>query len=982
MELARAARDRGHAALANGNPLEATRWLDRALRLAPRDPNLALSLASAVLAREPARAASLFQRVAEDADIREAWQGLAAAHLLLGNPSEAARCLARALSRAVIAPGLTGLADDVARRAGSPGWCGVSGDGSIPDGSEPIRGPAGPTLVVRPTRLGPLCVLVDGRPIRGMRLPSGWNRAGRVEVLCDGIPLLGSPIDLPRLRQIVGYVEAAEGGLRGWAWHPANPDTDPVLLARSASGQVSFRITATDEQVAIDDAGPLARPRGLAIPAERLAADPGPWHILGPDGRDLLGSPLDPTADQRAARASARSLARVYPVSTLALSQEPAEAVMSRVPMVIGDRPPRQAVRARKCPADIVIPVHDNGPVVLACLDSVLRTVPRGSRVIVVDDASRDPALIAALDALAARRRIVLLRNPGNVGFPGSANAGILAAAGRDVVLLNSDTLVPPNWLDRLRDAIYRTPDAGTATPFSNEATILSYPDREGGNPAPDQQETDRLSELAWKANGENTVEMPVGVGFCLYIRRACLDAVGLFRADVFAQGYGEENDFCLRARALGWRHLAVPGVFVTHRGGASFGGPGRHLQRRNQRILNRLHPGYDELIVDFARADPLAEARRGLDLARWGGARRKGESVLLITHGDGGGVEQRVQQACATHREAGRRPIILRPGRTPDGHLLASLEDEARGHFANLGFRMPEERPALLRLLRAARVTTIEVHHLLDHHPAVQELPEELGVSCEVHVHDYAWFCPRIALVGADRRYCGEPPPEGCEACVADAGRFITDDIPVTSLIQRSARFLGSARRVIAPSADAASRMRRHFPQLRPLVVPHEDDGELPSAAAIPGRSHRRVCVLGAIGLHKGYDVLLACARDSAARDLELEFVVVGTTIDDARLLATGRVFITGRYDRGEVVSLIGAQQAGYALLPSIWPETWCLGLTELWRAGLNVAAFDIGAPAERIGRTGRGMVLPLGLPAAKINDALVAALSPKRDR
>jgi hypothetical protein len=63
-------------------------------------------------------------------------------------------------------------------------------------------------------------------------------------------------------------------------------------------------------------------------------------------------------------------------------------------------------------------------------------------------------------------------------------------------------------------------------------------------------------------------------------------------------------------------------------------------------------------------------------------------------------------------------------------------------------------------------------------------------------------------------------------------------------------------------------------------------------------------------------------------------------------------------------------------ALLPSISPETWCFSLAEAWRAGLRVAAFDIGAQSERIRRTGRGFLLPLGLPAHAINNALMAAI------
>jgi len=87
-----------------------------------------------------------------------------------------------------------------------------------------------------------------------------------------------------------------------------------------------------------------------------------------------------------------------------------------------------------------------------------------------------------------------------------------------------------------------------------------------------------------------------------------------------------------------------------------------------------------------------------------------------------------------------------------------------------------------------------------------------------------------------------------------------------------------------------------------------------------------------------------------------------------------TGRVFITGRYAEADAVSLIRAQAADLAFLPSIWPETWGLTLGLAWRSGLRAVVFDIGAMAARVRATGHGAVLPLGLPPAGINNALMA--------
>ena len=115
-------------------------------------------------------------------------------------------------------------------------------------------------------------------------------------------------------------------------------------------------------------------------------------------------------------------------------------------------------------------------------------------------------------------------------------------------------TLVPPGWLTVLRQAAYSAPDIGSATPFSNDATILSYPNVHSPNAVPDLEETIHLNALAQRANAGLVTDIPTAVAFCPYIKRDCLNATGLLREDVFAQGYCEENDFCLRARHLGWR--------------------------------------------------------------------------------------------------------------------------------------------------------------------------------------------------------------------------------------------------------------------------------------------------------------------------------------------------------------------------------------------------------------------------------------------
>src|SRR5205814_6194533 len=100
---------------------------------------------------------------------------------------------------------------------------------------------------------------------------------------------------------------------------------------------------------------------------------------------------------------------------------------------------------------------------------------------------------------------------------------------------------------------------------------------------------------------------LPTGVGFCLYIRRALVDDIGLFDARRFGDGYGEENDFCMRALARGWLHVADDATFIYHAGHRSFGASRISLQRRARAVLPRR---YMTTIAAFMRRNPLAPVR------------------------------------------------------------------------------------------------------------------------------------------------------------------------------------------------------------------------------------------------------------------------------------------------------------------------------------------------------------------------------------
>ncbi len=942
-------------ALRAGDIDTALRNVDRAWRCLPEDAGLIAPIYGRLLivdARDAEAALRLLLRANDSAPDPDIAALIALALLRLQRTDASRRQLEAALQEYCVAPGgvLFHVAGIITQdpSVAAPGWLGRG------PGLEVLGGLAsGQPFDSLEIRLdGQLTQLPLNRSREdprafSIRLPEKRVRAS-LEASCGGVPLIGGGARGPVDFRLDGRIETSGDHLLGWArvgWAPAQP------LRLRIEDEDGKRKSSWTRRVSVKGRWPFkidlraAGLRGCRICVSVQLPD-GRWQPL-PDSPLLLESAVQVSQDPPArlpAWGSSPSVARVEGSAI-----EPASL------------------------ADVIIPVYRGREETLACIRSVLATVDDATPIVVVDDASEDGVLAAALDALATEGRITLLRNAANEGFAKSVNQGLALHPTHDAVVLNSDTRVFDDWLARLRAAAYSGPTVGTVTPFSNSGSIASYPRTPGAALDPDQAAT--LHALSAASHPDTRAEIPVGVGFCLYLRRDCLGDVGNLDADVFGKGYGEETDFCLRARRRGWSHVLAADVFVYHAGGLSFGGRRDALLDRSQRLLNMRHPGYDDFVATFEAADPLRALRRRLDEHRL--VAFEGRFVLLVTHALTGGVDRFVTERAHSLRAQGLFPLLLKAAAAGDARRCELWTDAL--DVPNLTYEIPGDLTELTALLRAVRVEAIEIQHFLHLHAEVIDAVRALPAPYDVYVHDYAWICPRVTLIDGSGRYCGEPAVSVCETCVARNGSNLGEAISVSALRARSATWLRGARRVIAPSADTGARLRGYFSGLTvvvqgnaPVMVRKPPVSEAPMDASRAGPV--RVVLIGAIGEHKGYRILLDCARDALARGLDLEFVVVGYTENDAPLLEMSNVFITGRYTEAEAVHLLKREQPELIWLPSVWPETWCYTLDYALASGLPVVAFDLGAIAERLRGEGQSELLALESEPSQINARLLA--------
>jgi GT2 family glycosyltransferase/glycosyltransferase involved in cell wall biosynthesis len=637
----------------------------------------------------------------------------------------------------------------------------------------------------------------------------------------------------------------------------------------------------------------------------------------------------------------------------------------------------------------VVVPVYGQRDQTLACLEAVLASDPSVD-LVVIDDGTHDPVLVADLDDIAQQELIEWVRLPENRGFVEAANRGFMLHPERDVVLLNSDTQVFGDWLDRLSRVAYADPNIGTVTPLSNNGEICSYPAWLVENEAPCEVDDETLDALAAEANGGRFVDAPTAVGFCMYVKRACLSATGLFDA-AFGRGYGEENDFCLRASAQGWRHVIAGEVFVRHQGASSFGEASGRLREAGEALVRARHPAYDAIWASYRREDPVSSLREGLDVARLRHAAPHAvplRTLLLVTHEWGGGVAVHVNDLRGRLEAEGVNVFVLQPAEGVGSPAVVLRHPGVDARQTSLRFDTALSHGDLARVARALGVDHLHVHHLgdlgVDSPTWVARLADALACGYDLTVHDYLPICPRLHLIDGSGVYCGEPEVAACEACVRGHGSAFGRP-SVQAWRDTWSAFLGGARAVFCPSSDVVHRLGRYFPDVVFTLRPHPWRQRPARSITSQGPARdgrRRVVVLGSIGPSKGAEVLLACARDAACRDLPLVFHVVGDTDRDEELEATGCVEITGGYEPEDVGALLGPFRGAIGWLPSVWPETWSYTLTELAEGGLFPVAFDLGAPAERIRGWGCGALLPVALwhDAAAVNDRLLSLQLPAR--
>ena len=626
----------------------------------------------------------------------------------------------------------------------------------------------------------------------------------------------------------------------------------------------------------------------------------------------------------------------------------------------------------------IVLPAYNAFDLLRDCLARIEARTDLPWRLIAIEDGSTDARVRPYLrDWAEGRDRVELLENDGNKGFIASVNRGLaraLEAGGPEegpVVLLNSDALVPDGWASRLVAPFRGRPEIATVTPMSNDAEIFSVP-RICARTMLEPGQGDAIDRVARRIReGAGLADAPTGVGFCMAMSRDWLAREP--RLDpAFGRGYGEEVDWCRKVAARGGRHLALPGLFVEHRGGESFGSTEkRTLVAKNNRIVSGRYPTYDREVQDFIAADPLRTPRLVLGLAWAGSLPGVAPVPVYLAHSTGGGADLWLEHRMAEDLAVGRPSVVLRVG----GARRFQVELVAPAGCTIGETDAAEVVRELLDVLPRRRI----VYSCGVGDPDPLEIPELLvsllreGDVAEMLFHDFYPLSPSYTLLDRDGIYRGplaEPRDDPAHLARRPDGR----SVPLTAWQEAWKAFATRADLTVF-SRDSAAQVTAVWPDVadRIRLRPHRLLHDVPRLAVPPLAAPRVVAVLGNIGAQKGAGVVQALARHLAREGEDAPRLIVIGNVDPAFALPSG-VLVHGSYAVRDIEGLAARYGVTHWLIPSIWPETFCYTAHEALRTGLPVIAFDLGAQGAAVAAAANGIALPFRPGADAVPDIVEA--------
>lgn len=495
---------------------------------------------------------------------------------------------------------------------------------------------------------------------------------------------------------------------------------------------------------------------------------------------------------------------------------------------------------------DIIIPVYNALEDLKLCVESIKNNTDLTiHNLILLNDKSTDTEVWPYMQSLQGEN-IRVFNNEKNLGFSGNINKGI-GVSSNDVILLNSDTVVTKNWVEKMVRCAYSDAAIGTVTPMSNNATLCSVPKFCEENKLPKGFTVERYSKLIEECSLEQYPSIPVAHGFCMYIKREVINKIGLFDAETFGRGYGEENDFCHRAGQIGYKHVMCDNTYIYHSGTSSFLSEEktRYIDEHDRIVFQR-YPKQTFETRRYCAENPNKAINDNIVEHTLLANGKK--NIFYLLHSDFrddaednvGGVQLHVKDLVGNLSDKFNFFVAARN----KNMLNLTVYCGEQTYFYQFPIETKKEFPTIrnkkldeifVAIFKTFKIDLVHVHHIQNLSFEVFYAAELCHIPYFITLHDYYYLCLNVKMLnGVDKVCIGKSNEEMCRYCL----RKKLDISETTNFLdnwrKESYHILLGADKIIAPSNSAKDNYLLYYPQLEDKIVVIEHGSDAINTAEI----------------------------------------------------------------------------------------------------------------------------------------------------
>ncbi len=633
---------------------------------------------------------------------------------------------------------------------------------------------------------------------------------------------------------------------------------------------------------------------------------------------------------------------------------------------------------------DVIIPIYNAYDATVNCIESVIKnTNLKKDRLILINDCSPDERISVHINAVKAQYpelNIIVIENKKNKGFVGTVNVGMRYSS-NDVLLLNSDTIVGKEWLDKMKRCAYSQPKVATVTAMSNNATLASVPQGLMRNEIPEDITIDEYNDMLTKCAYCDYPELPTAHGFCLYIRREVLEKIGLFDEESFGRGYGEENDFSYRCLDYGYKNLLCDDVIVYHLESQSFSKERNKVLEAHLKIIEDRYPTYYNYVGHWCSIFPLDCICKNIDYNL--NLRKKKNILVLIHEWDNviGGTTIHVKDivnALSNHFNF----HVLFPGENT--YVVESYFGDKISRTIipiNIASSMKYNRynreygKMVENIVKAYGISSVHIHHMVNHYFDIGDVIQKYNLNSIITLHDFYSLCPSHNLLYCNEKYCMDMAEKDCLNCLKTTGRASNNIVSEWQLDWNE--FLKKFDRIVVPSEDTKTKIQAVYNDIEITAIEHGVNSSK-SDSKVKIQDKLRVAFIGVICMHKGGEMIRSLINNA---NPNIEFHAFGKSEFEDLEHSTPNYIFHGPYQRENLGNLLRENNINVICFLQIWPETYSYTINEAVSAGVPVLSLDIGAGAERVKKHGLGWIMPKDSTCEDIINKLVSIKNDKNE-